>query len=58
MAKRKHTPVDQWIQLPLFPDTERNLQRSNAANTQPDLPGWIGFPIRFGGSANPVARGK
>ena len=59
LAKRKTcNPVEQWIQLPLFAGAERNLPPSNARLPRGDLPGWIGFPIRFGADANAPAWGK
>ena len=59
LAKRKNcNPVEQWIQLPLFADAEQKVHRSNTLNAQPNLPGWIGFPIRFGADANSAPQGK
>lgn len=48
MAKRKTCkPAEQWIQLDLVAD-DRHERRLNAGKSRRDLPGWIGFPIRFG----------
>ena len=59
LAKQKMcNPVEQWIQLPLFADAEQRIHRSSAVNSQRDLPGWIGFPIRFRADTCSAARGK
>lgn len=59
MAKPKNCkPVELWTQLPLFPDAERELHRLNAVKALPDLPGWIGYPIRFGVGAHASTHGQ
>lgn len=48
MPKRKTCkPAEQWIQLDLLVDV-KDERRLNGGKSRHDLPGWIGFPIRFG----------
>ena len=56
MAKRKTCkPAEQWIQLDLLVDG-KNERRLDAGKSPRDLPGWIGFPIRFGVDKQSLAR--
>lgn len=59
MAKRKCCkPVELWTQLYLFPATPSERRQMNPQKSRPNLPGWIGFPIRFGVDTSSVARGN
>ena len=48
--------VEDWVQMSLFPNAEMQHQRSNATGSSPNLPGWIGFPIRFGSDTHSAGR--
>jgi hypothetical protein len=59
MAKRTSCkPVELWSQLQLFAAATRERRQMSADKSHPDLPGWIGFPIRFGIDAPSAARDK